>query len=185
MNHAFTLKYGGRVRVLQTKVGIFLPVTQEEAAIQKPQIFEYVGIWDTGATGSVITKKVADDLGLRPINVTEVHHAAGTSIANVYLVNIVLPNSVTVAQVRVTEGQLTSPNNIPEKNQPQVLVGMDIIGMGDFVVTNFGGKTTVSFRIPSYEEIDLVPSTREHNVMDGGNRKQRRQFEAAKRRGKV
>ncbi len=185
MNHAFTTRYNGRTRALQTKIGIFLPITQEEAQAQKPKILEYVGIWDTGATNSVITKKVADDLNLKPINVAEVHHAAGISIANVYFVNIILPNSVTVAQVRVTEGQLIAPKNIPEKDHAQVLIGMDIIGMGDFVVTNFDQKTTLSFRLPSYEEIDLVPETREHNVMDGGNRKQKRQFEAAKRRGKI
>ncbi|MDP3948454.1 MAG: retroviral-like aspartic protease family protein [bacterium] len=185
MNHAFTIKYGRRVRALNTKVGVFLPLTQEETNAQKPKIFEYIGIWDTGATNSVITKKVADDLNLKPISVAEMHHAGGTSIANVYLVNIILPNTVTVAQIRVTEGQLIAPQNILEKDHAQVLIGMDIIGMGDFVVTNFDQKTTLSFRLPSYEEIDLVPETREHNVMDGGNRKQKRQFEAAKRRGKI
>ena len=185
MNHAFTTWYGRRVRVLNTKVGVFLPLTQEEAQVQKPKIFEYVGIWDTGATNSVITKKVVNDLNLKPIGVAEMNHAGGTSLANIYFVNIVLPNSVTVAQVRVSEGQLIASKNVPEREQAQILIGMDIIGLGDFAVTNFDGKTTLSFRLPSFEEIDFIPATREHNVMEGGNRKQKRQFEAERRRGKI
>lgn len=37
---------------------------------------------------------------------------------------------------------------------------MDIISRGDFAITNFGGKTTFSFRIPSTEEIDFNDQSR-------------------------
>ena len=60
---------------------------------------------------------------------------------------------------------------------------MDIISLGDFVVTNTNTKTTFSFRIPSVQEIDFIPETQENNVMEGGNRQQRRAFQAKKRRG--
>jgi uncharacterized protein YecA (UPF0149 family) len=30
-----------------------------------------------------------------------------------------------------------------------MLVGMDIIGQGDFAVSNYGGKTVFCFRVPS------------------------------------
>lgn len=33
---------------------------------------------------------------------------------------------------------------------------MDIIGIGDFSITNFNQKTCMSFRIPSLHEIDYV-----------------------------
>jgi SEC-C motif len=36
-----------------------------------------------------------------------------------------------------------------------VLIGMDIISQGDFAVTNFGGNTRFSFRVPSLEELDF------------------------------
>ena len=35
-----------------------------------------------------------------------------------------------------------------------VLIGMDIISMGDFAVSNFDGKTQFSFRIPSQEHVE-------------------------------
>jgi uncharacterized protein YchJ len=37
-----------------------------------------------------------------------------------------------------------------------VLIGMDILGLGDFAVTHHQGKTTFSFRVPSRHEIDFV-----------------------------
>lgn len=56
-----------------------------------------------------------------------------------------LPNNVGIAYVEVTEGDLMGED---------VLIGMDIITRGDFAITNVGGKTTFSFRIPSVETID-------------------------------
>ena len=37
-----------------------------------------------------------------------------------------------------------------------VLIGMDIITLGDFSITNVNGKTVFSFRIPSTETVDYV-----------------------------
>ena len=181
MHHAFTTKHTGRVRVLTTKVGICLPVTPDEIKNSNIEIKQYTAIWDTGATNSVITKKVVDDLALKPINVVKTNHAGGTSMANVYLVNIDLPMGVMAGQVRVTEAQLTDNDGISESEQSRVLIGMDIIGTGDFAVTNFDNKTMMSFRIPSVEAIDFVPTARDHNVMEGGNRQQRRALKSKRK----
>ena len=184
MRRAFTFRYSGLVRVLKTPVGISLPATQEEAKAEQLKINEYVAIWDTGATNSVITRQVVDDFGLKPINVAEVYHADGKSMANVYLVNIALPDHVVVTHVRVTEAKLINENLKPDQ-RPQVLIGMDIIGMGDLAVTNLRGKTTLSYTIPSNREIDFVPDAKEHNAMETGNRHERRAFAAARRQGKI
>ncbi len=172
MQHAFTVKYSGRVRALRTVVHICPPVDPEVYPTQVMK--EYSAIWDTGATNSVITKKVVDDLDLRPISISEIHHAGGISSANVYLVNIGLPNKVMIPSVRVTEAPLTDSNEIPEDQRIGVLIGMDIIGAGDFAVTNKDEKTTMTFRIPSFDEIDFVPQAKEHNVIESGNREQKR-----------
>ena len=39
-----------------------------------------------------------------------------------------------------------------------ILIGMDIITLGDFVITNYNNKTVFSFRFPSSEVIDFVKS---------------------------
>src|SRR3989344_2351006 len=124
-----------------------------------------------------------DDLKLQPTGVRETRHAGGKSSNNTYLVNITLPNRVMVPHVRVTEVQLIPDDNVSDDKQPQLLIGMDIIGLGDFAVTNANGKTTFSFRVPSVREIDFIPDTQENNVMNGGNRQQRRAFQAKKKRG--
>ena len=50
--------------------------------------------------------------------------------------------------MRVTEGALVG--NV------EVLIGMDIIGQGDFAISNKNRKTVFSFRMPSQERIDFV-----------------------------
>lgn len=184
-HHAFTTRYNGRARVLFNEVNVCLPITPEEAQTQKVEFKKYVAIWDTGATHSAITKRVVVDLGLQPTGVRETRHAGGKSANNTYLVNIVLPNKVMVPHVRVTEVQLIPDGNTADDKQPQLLIGMDIIGLGDFAVTNTNDKTTFSFRVPSVQEIDFIPDTQENNVMEGGNRQQRRAFQAKKRRGLI
>lgn len=184
-HHAFTTRYNGRARVLFNKVNVCLPVTPEEAQTQKVEFREYIAIWDTGATHSAITKRVVDDLRLQPTGVRETRHAGGKSSNNTYLVNIALPNRVMVPHVRVTEVQLIPDDNVSDDKQPQLLIGMDIIGLGDFAVTNANDKTTFSFRIPSVREIDFIPDAQESNVMEGGNRQQRRALQAKKRRGLI
>ena len=46
----------------------------------------------------------------------------------------------------------------------EVLIGMDIIGAGDFAVTNSNGKTVMSYRYPSIERIDFVEMANEQNA---------------------
>ena len=182
-HHAFTTRYNGRARVLLNKVNVCLPVTLKEA--QEVEFREYIAIWDTGATHSAITKKVVYDLKLQPTGVRETKHAGGKSSNNTYLVNITLPNKVMVPHVRVTEVQLIPDDNVSDDKQPQLLIGMDIMGLGDFAVTNANGKTAFSFRIPSVQEIDFISDVQENNVMESGNRKERRAFQAKKRRGLI
>ena len=115
----------------------------------------------------------------------ETRHAGGKSSNNTYLVNIALPNNVMVHHVRVTEIQLIPDDNASDDEQPQLLIGMDIIGLGDFAVTNVNSRTTFSFRIPAVEEIDFIPDAQENNVMESGNRQERRAFQANKRKGLI
>jgi hypothetical protein len=71
----------------------------------------------------------------------------GSKLAPVFLVNIGLPNRVAIPELPVTLGELTGAD---------VLIGMDIIGQGDFAVTHPNGNTKFSFRMPSLADIDFV-----------------------------
>ena len=143
---SFTAKFNGKVRVLITPVFIS-PAFDPKTTNPVPEHKQYNCIWDTGATNTVISKKVIDDLALKPIGMTLIKHARGEDTSEVFLVNIALLNKVGFSQVRVTEGILSGAD---------VLVGMDIITSGDFAVTHKDGKTTFSFRCPCTGHIDFV-----------------------------
>lgn len=141
---AFTFAADKKVNVLHCPIAISV------ASITSPKVDfkEYTAIWDTGATNSVITKKIAEELGLKPIGMTQSHTAGGLRDCNLYMIDVMLPNGIQISTVQVTEAPLVGFD---------VLIGMDIIGLGDFAVsTHDGDKTLVSFRIPSDGPVDFV-----------------------------
>ena len=89
--------------------------------------------------------------GLTPISVANVSGVHGSQQSNVYLIDVYLPNRVVVQGVEAVESRSLAGE------ADDVLIGMDIIGLGDFAVSNLQGKTTFTFRIPSLAEIDFGP----------------------------
>jgi hypothetical protein len=142
---AFTVRYPQKVPVLCTDVEIF-PAFQLGQPV--PAAKKYNAVYDTGAMQSAISPTVVNDLGLPSIGAAKVGTAAGPLDTTAHLINIGLPNKVMFQMVRVTKANLNNPFD--------VLIGMDILGTGDFAVTHHQGKTTFSFRWPSHDEIDFV-----------------------------
>lgn len=112
----------------------------------------YTAIWDTGATNTVISEELAHNLNLTPIGKASVSTAGGIIEVNKYVLGLKLPNNLQIQNVMVTAGKL---------NGTDFLIGMDIITLGDFAVTNLNGKTTFSFRYPSCETINYVKQAKE------------------------
>jgi hypothetical protein len=111
-----------------------------------PPVTQFRAIWDTGATNSCVTQAVIDACGLVPVGMAQVHGVGGATTEEVFLVNIYLPGNVGFAGMRVTRGRFIGAD---------ILIGMDIINQGDFSVTNHGGITKFSYRIPSQKHIDF------------------------------
>ena len=156
--NAFNVAYSGLSPVLTSEVHITSPFEPSNPP-KEAGLKQFLAIWDTGATNSVITQKVVQGCGLSPIAIVNVHTAGGEALSNVYLVSIRLPNKVIIPQIRVTEGTISG--------DVEVLIGMDIINRGDFAVTNKDGKTNFTFRIPSIECIDFVKE--QPAVIQSGN----------------
>ena len=92
------------------------------------------------------------ECGLRPTGVVESVGVHAREFVNTYLIDVYLPNLVVARGVQVNEAEsLPGPDN--------VLIGMDILNLGDFAVSNYRGKTTFTFRTPSLKEIDFSPPT--------------------------
>lgn len=141
---AFTIKStNGISRVLQTEIAIFQSGTNVSMKIQ--------GIWDTGATAMAITSRVVQSMGLVATGFAMVNTANGQVPQNTYSIDVVLPNGVKIAGLVATE--------LPGLTDGcDALIGMDIITLGDFSITNHNNVTCMSLRIPSSHEIDYVAS---------------------------
>lgn len=78
--------------MLISECGICSSFNPEIDKTPHPAIIKYTGLWDTGATGTVITKKIVEELGLIPTGFANTFHANGNSIVNTYLINVALPS---------------------------------------------------------------------------------------------
>jgi hypothetical protein len=87
---------------------------------------------------------------------TVVHGVHGPQMTPTYLIGIRLDRTI-ITDLRATLAELEGAD---------VLIGMDVITLGDFAVTNENGTTTFSFRIPSLHTVDYV---------DEANRNRQRQ----------
>ena len=102
----------------------------------------------------MITKATASSLGLVPTGTTIIRHARGSSTSNTYVVNLGLPNHVQIIGASVAE--------CDDCDHFGAIIGMDIITTGDFAITNKGGRTCMSFRMPSIQTVDYVDDWRKH-----------------------
>ncbi len=77
-------------------------------------------------------------MGLVPFSKRIITGVTGSETRNLYKVGLMLPNQVGLKSINVAE--------IKEIRGPyEVLLGMNIIGMGDFTITKNEGKTVFSF----------------------------------------
>jgi hypothetical protein len=106
-------------------------------------------LWDTGSTNTSISKGLARHLGLKSIDICNVNGVNGIHPSMVYQIDILLPSNVPIGDVRVAE--------FHDNGAFEILIGMDIIDLGDFAISNKDGKSIVSFRIPPSDTvIDFV-----------------------------
>jgi uncharacterized protein YchJ len=153
MGNSFTSTFHSIVGEIITNAWVSAPIAETKVYPNDPRLHNIRALWDTGATNSVITKRTATILGLKPIDSARVFHAGGESKQPVYLVSVYLPNNVAVPNIRVTECPDITGNF-------GLIIGMNIISRGDFAFTNVGKNSVFSFRMPSEETVDYVSHRR-------------------------
>ena len=85
---AFTLKFNGITHKLITLVEVF-PAFEPRKSKPLPLSRQFNAIWDTGATGCVISHKVVNAFDLTPIGRTKIQTAERTTESNLYLINFI------------------------------------------------------------------------------------------------
>ena len=145
---ALTVIHQGRTNRIVTEVTLFPAFDFNQTPNPGFPGYKTMALWDTGATGSVITGATAQAMQLAPVGKSQVNHAGGTSEHNNYLINLLLPNDI-MTTVRVIEAH-------DIKDNFGAIIGMDIITQGDFAITNVNGETCMTFRVPSIATIDYV-----------------------------
>jgi hypothetical protein len=142
-HRAFTIAYEALVREISTPVGLE-PICTTDRTLLGVQA-EIEAIWDTGATMTCIKPSLRDRLKLYPSNLVKpiiMSGIGGRIKAGGTLVSIWLaPNFVfELCPVYIAD--------FP--GDGELLIGMDIITMGDFAVCNADGKTSCSFAVPPF-----------------------------------
>lgn len=105
--------------------------------------------WDTGATGTCISKQLVEKMNLVPTGHMKVQTPSGTGLMNTYVINLILNNEVRILELQVMDSEIGNQGI-------DILIGMDVISFGDFAVSNYGGHTQFSFRIPSQEHVEYT-----------------------------
>jgi hypothetical protein len=140
-SQAFTVKANGLISRIRTPVGIRQSVDYcQTFNLKSGEQIDVVALWDTGASLSSISQELAVRLSLSKVDRGLVAGFGGYQVANFDIVDILLPNQVLIPNVRVAE--------FITNGKFDVIVGMDIITLGDLSITNHDGLSVVSFRMP-------------------------------------
>jgi hypothetical protein len=146
----FTQSYSHVERVLLSEVNIVNSELINRSIPYSENTFERYkcrALWDTGANNSVITQKIVKALNLPTRGMADIHTAGGVIVGTRHIIDLWLPNKVVINNLRVLTGFLG--------DEADVLIGMDVITLGSFCISNYQMKTTFSFGMPSLEVIDL------------------------------
>ena len=143
---SFTRQNGGIASSLRTEAVVFTDC-KEHGKEYEPKI--WTAVWDTGSSNTVISERIVFDIGLTPVGEVSARVMGESRLSNVYIVSIGLPNGLKVPDLQVIGGDFS-------EDDFDILIGMDIITLGDFAVTNANGKTVFSFRYPPKGHIDFT-----------------------------
>jgi len=140
---AHTKPYAGLARVYEISLQVDRPTERSGR--------QYHSIWDTGATHTTISQRLAQFLNLTPVGFTDTHTANGTARCPVHFVDVRFESGLYFHKIPVLTSNLMTTD---------VLIGTDIISQGDFSVTNCNGKTIITFGVPSIKCHDYVAEAR-------------------------
>jgi hypothetical protein len=123
-----------------------LPITATDKKLRTIPV-KISALWDTGATMSCIKPELINQfkMSLLPDNYSITASGIGGSVRT----------DATVISIYLTENLIIEGCPVYITDFPgdtDLIIGMDIIGMGDFAVCNVDGKTSFSFAVPPFSD---------------------------------
>jgi hypothetical protein len=141
MYYAFEERYPFQTETLISEVEVYPDPTND------PGKFATIRAkWDTGANHTVISLALKERLNLVPIDSEVVSGVGGRQAIDVVRLAVKLPNDLFISSKHIGVLNIRSAHDI------DMLIGMDIIQLGDFHISNAGGKTRFSLVIPPLPE---------------------------------
>lgn len=122
-------------------------ITEENICIAN-HIIPIKGLWDTGSSESVISSDFVMKYNLQSIGDAIIGTTGATSKSNVYTIDFLLAEKQHIS-LNVTESSQLCGSGF------DMLIGMDVITLGDFALTTTDDTICFSFRYPSKGLIDF------------------------------
>ena len=124
-------------------------ITNESILYNDDQIENICVEWDCGATQSSISKELSQKLQLKPCGTQVATSSTGSALLDTYEISLILHDEVEIPM------RVSALPNI-HSSGVDMLIGMNVIHLGDFAISNYNDKTCFSFRIPSKGLIDFT-----------------------------
>ena len=154
---SFLKNYDKLKKILLMPIEI-IPVSSSNEAIRNIPV-KIKALWDTGATLTAIKPKLRDQLQLSMVRTGSTAKIAG--------LGGLFDADYTVLTLRLRENFEINwcPVYVLDYSvDVDIIIGMDIIGMGDFAVCNTNNKTSFSFILPSLpNKIDFTEKAKQLN----------------------
>jgi len=101
-------------------------------------------LWDTGASVSAITPDIMNKLNVTPVDKKTIAGIHSTQVVDIVYITVELPNGVIKKNIEAAVCNI--PSNVG------MILGMDIILLGDFALSNGNSQTLLSFAAPPFKE---------------------------------
>ena len=98
-------------------------------------------IWDTGATSSMIARRIARELQLSPTGVVDISGVHGVHSTETYKVDLLFGNGFQIPGLQVSAAD--------DNGGFDVLIGMDIISSGRLIVDGINKGCYIRFEFPA------------------------------------
>lgn len=123
LDKAILLKhFDGVVNQIETEVGL-----RSRFDGDGTQYHSYDAIWDTGAMSSCLSPKIAEEIGLFPIDTILIRGVGNNATIRrpVYLVDLKVSSGMVIRGVKIIGVEIAGGD---------VLIGMDVISRGNFSI---------------------------------------------------